>query len=82
MKAMRHIAEAAAVPPKGVRRFWGEEPCGDGCGVQGEGRGREIVCLTYGDTAIAWQELCPCLNPLDSTGKRPVGPERSGLTAF
>jgi hypothetical protein len=24
-----------------------------------------------------WWELCPCLNPLGSTGKRPVGPERS-----
>jgi hypothetical protein len=24
----------------------GEEISGDGCGVQGEGRGREIVCLT------------------------------------
>jgi hypothetical protein len=30
-----------------------------------------------GDTAVVWQELCPCLNLLGSTGKRPVGPERS-----
>jgi hypothetical protein len=32
---------------------------------------------SLGDTAIAWRELYPCLNPLGSTGKRPVGPERS-----
>jgi putative DNA primase/helicase len=38
---------------------------------------RETVCLPCEDTAIAWRELCPCLNPLGSTGKRPVGPERS-----
>jgi hypothetical protein len=32
---------------------------------------------SFGETAVVWRELCPCLNPLGSTGKRPVGPERS-----
>jgi hypothetical protein len=27
--------------------------------------------------AVVWRELCPCLNPLGSTGKRPGGPEHS-----
>jgi hypothetical protein len=31
----------------------------------------------FGDTVIIRRGLCPCLNPLGSTGKRPVGPERS-----
>jgi hypothetical protein len=35
---------------------------------------------SFGDTAIVWRELRPCLNPLGSTGKRPGGPERSVAT--
>ncbi|MDR0760593.1 MAG: hypothetical protein LBF74_10895, partial [Treponema sp.] len=50
--------------PEGGTMVCGEEPCGDGCGVQGEGRGREIACLAMRDTAIVWRELRPCLNPL------------------
>jgi hypothetical protein len=83
VKVMRRIAEAVAVPPMGGTAVLGEELCGDGCGVQGEGRGRGIVCLTIRDTVTVWRELCPCLNPLDSTGKRPRGPERPyGLLTF
>jgi hypothetical protein len=48
VKLMRRMAEAAAVPPKGVWRFWGRTVRGWGCGGQGEGRGRECVCLTIG----------------------------------
>jgi hypothetical protein len=77
VKTVWHIAEGAAVPRRGTAVL-GEEPCGVGCGVQGEGRGRGIVCLTLRDTAVVWRGLCPCLNPLGSTGKRPGGPERSG----
>jgi hypothetical protein len=62
----------------------GKKVCGDACGVQGEGRGREVLCLPLGNTVAVWRKLCPCLNPLGSTGKRPVGPERSvaALRAF
>jgi hypothetical protein len=35
--------------------------------------------LSLGDKITVWRELCPCLNPLGSTGKRPVGPERSAV---
>jgi hypothetical protein len=62
--------------PEGGTAVFGEESHGDGCGVQGEGRGRKIVFYHRG-TRLIWRELCPCLNPLGSTGKRPVGPERS-----
>jgi hypothetical protein len=44
VKVMRRITEAAIVPQKEYGGF-GEEPYGDGCGVQGEGRGRGIGCL-------------------------------------
>jgi hypothetical protein len=53
VKLMRRIAEAAAVPPKGGMAVFGEGPCGDGCGVQGEGRVREIVYRRYGDPVCA-----------------------------
>jgi hypothetical protein len=33
--------------------------------------------LSLGDKVTVWRESCPCLNPLGSTGKRPVGPEHS-----
>jgi hypothetical protein len=48
---MRNMVETAAIPPKGVWRFWGGI-FGDGCGVQGEGRGREIVSLAIRDTDL------------------------------
>jgi hypothetical protein len=69
VKLMRRIAEAAAVPPGGTAVLGKNQPYGDGCGVQGEGRGRRIVCLT-GGTVTVWRELYPCLNPLGSTGKK------------
>jgi hypothetical protein len=45
VKVMRHIAEICRRSPEGGMAVFGEGPCGDGCGVQGEGRGRGIVCL-------------------------------------
>jgi hypothetical protein len=44
-------------------------------------RGRQgpgSVFLPMGDMAIIWRELCPCLNPLGATGKRPGDPEHGG----
>jgi hypothetical protein len=43
-----------------------------------KGRQGQGDCMPFcGDTTITWREMCPCLNPLGSTGKRPGGPERS-----
>ena len=77
VKVMRHIAEAAAVPPKGVWRFLGRDYSGMVVGFKGKAGAGRLYALPYGDMVIVWRELCPCLNPLGSTGKRPVGPERS-----
>ena len=77
VKLMWHIAEVAAVPPKGVWRFLGENHMGMVVGFKGKAGARRLYALPYGDMVIVWRELCPCLNPLGSTGKRPVGPERS-----
>ena len=82
VKVMRHIAVAAAVPPKGVWRSLGKEYLGMVVGFKGKAGAGRLYALPYGDMVIVWRELCPCLNLLGSTGKRPVGPERSGLTAF
>jgi hypothetical protein len=50
--------------PKGYGGF-GEEPCGDGCGVQGEGRGRVVLCFSLGDTVILFDgNYAPALIPL------------------
>jgi hypothetical protein len=47
-------------------------------GFKGKAGAGRLCALPYGDTAIVWRRLRPCLNPLGSTGKRPVGPEHSG----
>jgi hypothetical protein len=84
VKVMRRLAKTAAVPLKGVMVVFREESCGDGCGVQGEGRGRKIAYLTIRGYRYCLAGIVPlCLNPLGSTGKRPVGPERPyGLLTF
>ena len=46
-------------------------------GFKGKAGAGRLCALPYGDTVIVWRELCPCLNPLGSTEKRSVGPERS-----
>ena len=46
-------------------------------GFKGKAGAGGLYALPYGDMVIVWRELCPCLNPLGLTGKRPVGPERS-----
>jgi hypothetical protein len=77
VKLMRRIAEAAAIPPKGVWWFLEKNHPGMVVGFKGKaGAGR--WCAFIGDTAVVCRELRPCLNPLGSIGKRPVGPERSG----
>jgi hypothetical protein len=79
----RHIAKVAAVPLKGVRRFWGRTYPGMVVGFKGKaGAVRSIACHTV--MSLYVRCLCPCLNPLGPTWKKPVGPERkrSGLTAF
>jgi hypothetical protein len=48
-------------------------------GFKGKAGAGKLYTLTWGDMDIVWRELCPCLNPLGSTGKRLVGPERSGV---
>jgi hypothetical protein len=47
-------------------------------GFKGKAGAGGLYALLYGDTVTVWQELCPCLNPPGSTGKRPGDPERSG----
>jgi hypothetical protein len=68
VKVMRRIAEAAAVPRRGTAVL-GEELYGDGCGVQGEGRGREIVCLPLGTRLLFGGNCAPALIPLVKPGK-------------
>jgi hypothetical protein len=77
VKVMRRMAEAAAVLPEGVRRFVGKNHAGMVVGFKGKAGAGRLYALPYGDTALVWRELCPCLNPLGSTGKRPGGPECS-----
>jgi hypothetical protein len=78
VKVMRRITEAAAIPPKGVWRFFrGRTIRGWLWGFKGKAGAGRLYALPYGDIVIVWRELCPCLNPLGSTGKGPVGPERS-----
>jgi hypothetical protein len=69
VKLMRHIVEAAAVPPKGVWRFLGEGISGDGCGVQGEGRGREIMPYHTAIRLLFGGNCAPALIPLVQPGK-------------
>jgi hypothetical protein len=54
VEVMRRMAEAAAVPPKGVRRFLGKNHTGMVVGFKGKAGAGEIVCFTYGGTAIVW----------------------------
>ena len=58
---------------------FGEGPCGDGCEVQGEGRGWGIVCPAIGARLLLGGNCTPALIPLVQPGK---GRERSGFTAF
>jgi hypothetical protein len=69
VKLMRRIAEAAAVPPKGVWRYLGKQYLGMVVGYKGKAGAGRFYAPTIGDTAIIWRGLCPCLNPLGSTGK-------------
>jgi hypothetical protein len=82
VKLMRRIAEAAAVPRRGTAVF-GEGHAGMVVGFKGKAGAGGLYTLPYG-IGLTWRGLCPCLNLLGSTGKRPVGPERkrSGLTVF
>jgi hypothetical protein len=69
VKLMRRIAEAAAVPPKGVRRFWGKNHTGMVVGFKGKaGAGKFYAFL--GETRLLLGGNCaPALIPLVQPGK-------------
>jgi hypothetical protein len=69
VKLMQQHSRGRRRSPEGGTAVFGEEPYGDGCGVQGEGRGWEVVCLTIRDTAILGGDCAPALIPLVQPGK-------------
>jgi hypothetical protein len=48
VKVMRHIAEAAAVPPKGVRRFRGKNHAGMVVGFKGKAVAGRLYAFLVG----------------------------------
>jgi hypothetical protein len=55
--------------PEGGTAVFREEPYGDGCGVQGEGRGREVLYLPWGTRLLFSGNCAPALIPLVQPGK-------------
>jgi hypothetical protein len=45
-------------------RLWGKGNGGDGCGVQGEGRGDGELCLFIAGVVLPAEKLRPFLKPL------------------
>jgi hypothetical protein len=77
VKVMRCIAEAAAVPPKGVWRFLGKNDMGMVVGFKGKAGAGRLCVLPYGIRMLPGESCAPALIPLVQPGKMPGGPERS-----
>ena len=69
VKVMRHIAEAAAVPPKGVWRSLGKEYPGMVVGFKGKAGAGRLYALPYGIRLLFGGNCAPALIPLVQPGK-------------
>jgi hypothetical protein len=61
---MQHIAEAAAVPPKGVRRVVGKNHAGMVVGFKGKAGAGRFYALSYGIRLLYGGNCAPALIPL------------------
>jgi hypothetical protein len=64
VKLMRHIAEAAAVPPKGVWRFWGKNSVGMVVGFKGKAGAGRFYAFLWGTWLLFGGNCAPALIPL------------------
>jgi hypothetical protein len=69
VKLMRRIAEAAAVPPKGVRRFLGKNHAGMVVGFKGKAGAGRLYTLPHGIRLLLGGNCAPALIPLVQPGK-------------
>jgi hypothetical protein len=69
VKLMRHIAEAAAVPPKTIWRFWGKSHVEMVVGFKGKAGAGRFYTFLLGTQLLFGGNCAPALIPLVQPGK-------------
>jgi hypothetical protein len=69
VKVMRHTAEAAAVPPKGVWRFWEGNHVGMVVGFKGKAGAGRYYAFLWGTRLLFGRNYAPALISLVQPGK-------------